>query len=611
MSKKTNVTLFVLALFLLTYTALRAVLLSFTWDEAYSFLEFVRNGVIIPEKFEQMSANNHLLNTALDVLLFKCFGNSEIVLRIPALIAHLLFLYFTYRLVRNFSPPLLAIASFVILNFNPYLLDFFSLSRGYALSIALMTGSVFFLDQYIHSKEEKHVKWIILFSALATLANFVLLNFMVVMLGLTLLLLMRGKNTREFIRAAAVPFAIAAISLCFLVPVILKLKEAGALFYGGKTGFWTDTFSTITDRYFYELGYNYWIQRLAKGFVILIVSVAGIASVRMIIRRTEKPNDLFLISLFCLLFFSALSTIIQHYLFGTLYLQDRTALYLVILFCLLLIFFADRVSSGKKIVLFLYCAFGGFSIFHFAHAANLHYVLEWKWDADIREMITDLEKIKSIPPGKQNISIGIPLEMDQGINYYKAKDHLDWLNPVERSDLRDRRYNYLFFGPEEERSLNKDSMVILKRYPGTNNVLARPKFPLVPNGENQYAHSEKFNPFIFDENVEYGPAITYGVNDSITPDKNAELIYCVSGASKQPDKDVFIVVSIENAEGPYLWKRASLKDVIKAEGDWTGSFSVLVPREATRGDVVKAYIWNPNKQHLQLRMHSLSWLTDK
>jgi hypothetical protein len=612
MNKKARVIILILSAFLFSYSLVRACILSFTWDEAYSFLEFVRNGIILPAKYEQMSANNHLLNTALDVLLYNGFGNSEIVLRIPSLIAHLLFLYFTYRLVHDFSSPFLAVASFVLINFNPYLLDFFSLSRGYGMSIALMTGSVYFLYRFIHSRSAKHASGVIIFATLATLANFVLLNFMVVIFGMLFLLCLKEKRMKNFIGAMILPLVIMVVSLSFIIPVIFHLKAAGALFYGGNKGFWTDTFSTIVNRYFYELNYSYWLQRIAKGGIIIVMTIAGALSVKTLIHRTSKPGDVFLATLFGLLFFCGLSTIVQHYLLGTLYLQERTALFLLVLFCIMFAFLSERTLPSKKYHTWLYCLFAVIAVLHFARAANFRYVLEWKWDADIKEMLSDLGRIEVVPAGKQNVSLGIPLEMDQGINYYRAKDQLLWLNTVERSDLRDRRYNFLFFGPEDQKKLNMDSVEIIKRYAGTNNILGRPRYPLKANGHNEYSETSKPG-FVFGDSIEYGPTINYILSDTIPHDKNAELVYFALVSAPDIKRDnLYVILSVENAKGLCLWKRASVKDQLVIQDLRSPVyFTALVPEDIRTGDIVKAYLWNPDGHALKLEAQGLSWLVDE
>src|SRR3989344_4832721 len=116
MSKHINKIIFGIASFLFAYTTYRAAVLSITWDEAFSYLQFVRHETFIPAKYEMMDANNHFLNTWLNIYFVKWFGVSELVLRLPALIAHLLFLFFSYKLIKNFENKWLVLASFLIIN---------------------------------------------------------------------------------------------------------------------------------------------------------------------------------------------------------------------------------------------------------------------------------------------------------------------------------------------------------------------------------------------------------------------------------------------------------------------------------------------------------------
>lgn len=620
-----NKILFVIGAFLFSYTSYRAYVLSFTWDEAFSYLQFVRHGILIPDKYEGMDANNHLLNTLLDIQLIKYFGVSEFVLRMPSLFSHLLFLFFSYKLIKNFQNKWLVLASFLIVNLNPYLLDFFSLSRGYALSLGLMVASIYFLYSYfINEYKNRHAIYCCIFGALATAANFVLLNYFVVSFGLIFIVMLNNavqkerktsEKTLQFLKSISVPALIVFLSLWLLLPIVFKLKEAEALFYGGKIGFWTDTFCTITDRCFYELGYNYWFQRAAKGFVIFIT----LASLMFVgwkkIKKQLDKNILFLGGLVFMLVMCSLSTIVQHYIFGTLYLIDRTAMFLVVLFNLTFLFFINELSKEWKrtaLVSYIACLF---FVFHFILSFNLNYVLEWKSNADVKQMVSDLEKVKAIPKEKNSISICIPLSFDQSINYYRAVNNLSWINTVERSKTVNFLDDYLYLEPEQYKGINMDSIEIIKTYSVTNNILARPKFPpnLTKICFTNVLNFEKTKEgqYIIDEKIEYAQGFSYKINDSITNDKNAEVFF--KALVKAPDisKDnLYIIISFENADGAYVWKRACLKDYIIKQDTWTEVYyTCIVPKETIAGDELKSYIWNPNKQTLVVKNMELKWLS--
>jgi len=630
MNKDIHKIIFGIASLLFAYTAYRAAVLSITWDESFSYLEFTRHEIFIPAKYEQMHANNHFLNTWMSIYFVKWFGVSEFVLRLPALIAHLLFLFFSYKLIRNFENKWLVLASFLIINLNPYILDFFSLSRGYALSLGLMMASLYYLYTYF-SKEfkAKYAIYCSIAGALATLANFVLLNYFIVLFGIIVIVAGynflkhrpsrwagKGKSANQELAAIAGASVIVFLSLWFLVPIAMKLKEAKALFYGGKNGFWTDTISTITDRCFYGLPYPHIFQQAAKGFLFLIIAAAIVFIVYKSVKKQTSSSLLFIGALLFLILFCALSTLVQHHFLGTLLLIDRTAMFFVVLFNLLLVFFINELAKQNTRVIFLSLVINLFVLTHFVWAFNLNYVLEWKSNADVKQMLSDLKKVVEIPKEKTSIDICIPLSFDQPINYYRAVDNLNWINTVERNASANFLFDYLYLEQEEFTSANADSMVVLNTYPITGNIFGKPKTP--PNltkvcflQEHDFVKTKQ-GVYTIDEKTEYAQGFSYIINDSIKPNRIAQVVFKATVSS--PDAatcDLIMIISFENKDGAYLWKRAYVKDFVKNSNEWIDiSYTSLVPEEAKAGDELKAYIWNQNKHSLSVKKMELKWLSE-
>src|ERR1035438_9323453 len=103
-----NKILFIIAAFLFIYIVLRAYLLSITFDESFTYIDFIKTKFIFKFKEHKISdANNHILNTWLMELSSKVFGTSEFTLRLPNVMAHLVFLFYSAKLVRNLSSPVL------------------------------------------------------------------------------------------------------------------------------------------------------------------------------------------------------------------------------------------------------------------------------------------------------------------------------------------------------------------------------------------------------------------------------------------------------------------------------------------------------------------------
>jgi hypothetical protein len=111
---------------------IKAASADLTWDEAWTFLHYGRD----PLGFTRLDlANDHPLNSVLVWASTRLLGNSELIIRLPNVLAGGLYLAATARLVRGVRLKALA---FAVCALQPYLIDYFSLARGYGLAVALV-----------------------------------------------------------------------------------------------------------------------------------------------------------------------------------------------------------------------------------------------------------------------------------------------------------------------------------------------------------------------------------------------------------------------------------------------------------------------------------------
>src|SRR5205085_1395777 len=120
-------------------TVYRAATYPFTHDEALTYAGFTS------EPFWAGDANNHLLNTWLMRACAVAFGTSELSLRLPNVLAFLLYLTCAMLLLERIDSTLTRVAGFVLLAMNPFVLDFFALARGYGLAMAFLLASLYLL----------------------------------------------------------------------------------------------------------------------------------------------------------------------------------------------------------------------------------------------------------------------------------------------------------------------------------------------------------------------------------------------------------------------------------------------------------------------------------
>lgn len=138
-----------IAALILVYAGLRAIRLSFTFDEAATYFFFISSKVFYTIDFTD--ANNHLLYTLLARLFSEFGGTRELVLRLPSLIGLVLYLTFSWKIFDRFFGRAAGLAGFLVLNLNPYVLDFFSLGRGYGLALGLEMAALYFFLVYLDS----------------------------------------------------------------------------------------------------------------------------------------------------------------------------------------------------------------------------------------------------------------------------------------------------------------------------------------------------------------------------------------------------------------------------------------------------------------------------
>src|SRR3954468_3387477 len=173
--------------FFFLFVASRATHVAFTYDEAVSYIRYI--DATTPSAFDTHLlsifnfevATNHFLNTLLTKLCYVVAGGAEFPLRLPNLLGYALYLGFGALILRRLSSTLIAFSGFLLLNLNPYLLDFFALSRGYGLSLGLLMGSLYFLLRFLERRmagqtDTANLSRALGFACGALVANFALLN---------------------------------------------------------------------------------------------------------------------------------------------------------------------------------------------------------------------------------------------------------------------------------------------------------------------------------------------------------------------------------------------------------------------------------------------------
>lgn len=411
------------------YVIIRAGLVGITYDEAWTISDFVPQGWWDVITYTSLDANNHLLNTLLIKIVHLLHGKTLFWERLPNVLAGLTYIYCAYRISVSFLSKYYGYMLFILLLINPFLLDFFGLARGYGLALAFQIGAVYYLFLFAKKKMQRLAFFSLAMGGLAVLSNFSFLTFFIaLLLCLCTVYFTIARDEKP------VFFLLKSASICLLLLFIVyrpleKLKEGGMLYYGGTSGFYADTLSSLAAHSVYEaydttIGETYLIVFLLGFGLILFIALR-----EMLYRRPLKLSLPMLALLLLLL--PVLGIVMQAYMLKGLFPHDRAVMYLLPLAFIALAFIADSVQT--KVL--QYASKGALTMvvlmymLNFAAHANSYKTVTWYFDAHTKTVLEELEGFARQERTTIQLSSSWPLK--QSIGYYlkKQKD-----SPVQYQD---------------------------------------------------------------------------------------------------------------------------------------------------------------------------------
>lgn len=450
----------------------RAAVVAFTYDESWSFNAFARADWQSTLWNLNPVANNHILHSLLMRISWLVFGVSEYALRIPVLLAHLLFLWVSFKLTSRYLTKY-AVLAFFALNFQPYLLDYFVTARGYGLSISFVFVAYYFLLQYWSNPKGKYLLLIGLFSSLAVWANFSYLLVFISLLGISAGLILYKKKSNLF-----------HWNLLFLAPIVLlyfiynplkRLIEKGELFFGGTEGFYSDTVLSLSNRMLYDLSDSTFLLTIYPAVVLVFLGL-GFILIRNRWRQNskEKIDEL---SIHILLFLSPIiGSVLLHHLLAKPYLIERTALF-ILPFSLVFIFAVMEKSALKiRKPLINNWVSGILMVFiglNFIQSINFTYVVDFKEHSDTRKALLNLQEIRKAD-GQDYFVIGKSKYMNATMNYYKFKEQLNFMPGIDLRFCNDQGpYPYYYLFEEDKNCIEDLNLELIEFYPVSKTYLFR------------------------------------------------------------------------------------------------------------------------------------------
>lgn len=566
-----------------SYVLLRAVYVPTFHDEAATFFHYIVSEKFLPYQ-AHWDANNHLLNSALGHFCYKVIGPQLWSIRLPNVLAFLLYGYFSFRISATIKRRFLRWMLLLALLTAAFPLEFFSQARGYGMSLAFLLAALFSIFKYIRSQYLQDQLLVWLWMLLAVLANLALLNTYLIALAFMVLFTLFKKDKRWQHLVSAV-----ILGGGLLIPVVryaLELKERGLLYTGFADGFIEVTVQSLVN---FQFGYD--SITLATFIALIAALAAAFLLVRVLVTNFEwsvgRLSALFLLA-------NAMGSLSLNWFFGMNFPENRVGLYYIPLFLISSIAALDEYSNQRVSAQWITLLFLVFPI-DLLNNLNLNTTRLWKpWHGSngIYTSVQDYQKTMGRP-----LTISGHYLNELGWAYYNFTE-ADQMQLMQRDPVPDtladvivaRPYDFSFMAVPYD-TLFHDSF---------NDVYA-----LKRNTEISWAGSIEIAPFQstfsgsdeFYEILNNSPAILPGLigkfelkatidcpNDVF----QGQIVIASSGPSENDGTYNFV---------PLHWIQPS----------WHGDTLKLYRtyQFTENAENVKIYIWNIDQQQLDLQVESL------
>jgi hypothetical protein len=229
---------------LFIYLVLRAFLVAMTDDECITVYYHVSENwwsiVTTSAPNQGWAGNNHVLNTLFMKLEMVIFGKHDWALRLHILGSFVICYYFTLKIIEQITPsPLKQFFYLSIIFLNPFLLDFFAIARGYAISLAAWSYAFYYFLSYSKALNLADLRRVIIGLFLGVWSNFSML-YLVLFFGFMFLHVFYRQKKADFVLKHFVCLVLGYLFIIAVNVVPLYKSIKGSEIYGGATGIFKD-----------------------------------------------------------------------------------------------------------------------------------------------------------------------------------------------------------------------------------------------------------------------------------------------------------------------------------------------------------------------------------
>lgn len=466
-----------LLLALFFYVAARAWLVDITHDEAYSFYNM--------KKFWYAEAlctgNTHWLNSAAIKLAIICNFENLFAIRWFSVLSAFVFIFITFLWVKSVKEIQLKFLIVSVLLFNPYILDYFSMARGYASGMMFEALALFYFFRTLKEEKKQFQTLALFFAGLSPLSNFSYIYFFMAfcLVYFSLFYFKNGFSflrNKFFYRDTVYSLLVSAI----VIRAFMFMTKCSNDVVGAGTPFFSEYFHVFTDGLLYgKINLSHEQLTICSWFTFILLIACCIYGIAF----KNKHGGVFYFYASIILSIILTVTFINHYCFRVVFPYYRSAIFLFPISAVCIINFLNTAITHQSLkkLLMLFISFA--LTLNFILSINFKSVFDFHIQANLKDSFDYVEKM-----GAKHV--GISPELYGGYrNYYQMtyKYSYDFFGEPIHTNLpkgisayenRLKEFDHIILFPPYDMSYyrnNKVQFKALKIFPETGTLILKVK----------------------------------------------------------------------------------------------------------------------------------------
>lgn len=375
----------------------------------------------------EWAPNNHILNTLFMKLEILLFGRQDWAVRLHILAAFVVCYYYIYQTLQLFTPSVVRQGLYLlVIFFNPYLLDFFGIARGYAMSIAAYSAAFYYLMLYSEQLSPKYLRNTFIALFLAVWSNFSALYLQLLISGLMVWVMYQHRRSIDYKRHFLyVAIANCAVLLIIFLPLLRTLASDQT--FGGKTGVFQDCVVHYINQYIHFDRHINRHETWTSGWkltevlaVMFLLAWSLIHLISFLFPSRESLIKIQAYSLFLLAGVAALAKILFVWK-GVPYPTARTVLLFSIPFYTGICATSERIIQHHRKAIFVLYLFLTLLCYHFFSAVTFENTLEWWQNGDAKRVLRYLKDDLKTAGNSEVLTFGVDGWFYHSIAFYTEK----------------------------------------------------------------------------------------------------------------------------------------------------------------------------------------------